>query len=130
MEHQKISIIWSMSYIKQGSVLSLTGSQHIFQEMSMDWQCLMEHIFMIMRIQGKEASLTGELYYLTMGNQKYRASWSQVRCSLQMFIISMEFVLMLYLQCYILTLGNRKENMCRMKMEPISTMKQLISFAI
>ena len=38
--------------------------------------------------------------------------------------------IMLYLQCYILTLGNRKENMCRMKMEPISTMKQLISFAI
>ena len=63
-----------MSYIKQGSVSSLTGSQHIFQEMSMDWQCLMEHIFMIMRIQGREASLTGELYYLTMGNQKYRAS--------------------------------------------------------
>ena len=45
-----------------------------FQEMNMDWQCLMERIFMIMRIQGREASLTGELYYLTMGNQKYRAS--------------------------------------------------------
>ena len=44
--------------------------------------------------------------------------------------ISMESVLMLYLQCYILTLENRKANMCRMKMEPISTMKQLISFAI